>query len=413
MIKMKIPFSPPFINQAVIDEVLDTLNSGWITSGPKVKFLEDEVVKITKSQAAICVNSWTSGAILMLKWFGIKPGDEVIVPAYTYSATALSVLHCGGIPVMVDIEDDFTIDPAKVRQAITNKTKAIMPVDFAGWPCDYDALNSIIKEPAIKSLFIPASEKQEKLGRILLISDAAHSIGATYKNKAAAKACDVTIFSFHAVKNITCAEGGCICLNLPSTFDVKNEYAFLKMYTLNGQSKNAVEKSKAGDWKYDIFFQGLKINMPDLNAAIGLAQIKEYKDKILPLRKNIALSYYEAFKLFPWFIRPPLKDEIRETCYHLFPLRIKGISEIQRDQIIDYITGKGIAVNVHFIPMPMMTLFKDLGYNITDFPVSYKNYANEISLPIYPQLQTDQVNYITRTVINAISAIIPEHIIAV
>jgi dTDP-4-amino-4,6-dideoxygalactose transaminase len=407
---MKIPFSPPFIDQEVIDEVVDTLNSGWITSGPKVKALEDEVVKITGSQAAVAVNSWTSGAILMLKWFGVKEGDEVIMPAYTYSATALSVLHCGATPVMVDIEDDFTISPGKVRQAITNKTKVIMPVDFAGWPCNYDALTEIICEPEMKSLFIPTSDKQEKLGRILMISDAAHSIGAIYKGKSGAVACDVTILSFHAVKNITTGEGGCICLNLPSAFDTQNEYRFLKMYTLNGQSKSALEKSKAGGWKYDILFQGLKINLPDLNAAIGLAQIRHYKNNLLPLRKKVALAYFEGFKLFPWFIQPPLCDGERETSYHLFPLRLKGITEIQRDRIIEFIMEKGIAVNVHFIPMPMMTLFKDLGYKIDDFPMSYKNYAHEISLPIYPQLQPDQINYIIDMVISGVEAQLTETI---
>ncbi|MDB5130264.1 MAG: capsule biosynthesis protein [Mucilaginibacter sp.] len=407
---MRIPFSPPFVDKDVIDEVVDTLNSGWITSGPKVKSLENEIAKLTECPVAICVNSWTSGAILMLKWFGVKEGDEVIVPAYTYSATALSVLHCGATPVMVDIEDDFTISPLKVKQAITNKTKVIMPVDFAGWPCDYDALHEVIHEAGIISLFSPTSEKQEKLGRILLISDAAHSIGATYKGRSAAVSCDVTILSLHAVKNITTAEGGCICLNLPNAFNIQSEFSFLKMYTLNGQSKSALEKSKAGGWKYDILFQGLKINMPDLNAAIGLAQIKKYKTNLLPLRKNVAMSYYDGFKSFQWFINPPLKDETRESSYHLFPLRIKGITETQRDKIVDFIMGKGIAVNVHFIPMPMMTLFKSLGYNIADFPNSYKNFAIEISLPIYPQLQYNQINYIIATVVKGIEIQLAEKI---
>lgn len=407
---MKIPFSPPFIDEAVEAEVLDTLRSGWITTGPKVKALEAEVVKMTGSQSAIGVNSWTSGAILMLKWFGIKEGDEVIVPAYTYSATALSVLHCGATPVMVDIKDDFTIDPEKVKKAITKKTKAIIPVDIAGWPCDYRALRATLDEEEVKKLFVSASEKQKMLGRIIMISDAAHSLGATYEGLAAAKTCDVTIFSFHAVKNITTAEGGCICLNLPEPFDSQEEYRYLRMYTLNGQSKDAFTKSRAGagSWKYDILFQGLKINLPDLNAALGLAQIRQYNETLHPSRKKIALRYCKGFEHYSWFVPPPLEDEVRESAYHLFPLRIRGINEEERDQVVDFLMDKGIAVNVHFIPMPMLTLFKNLGYKIEDYPNSYRQYACEISLPVYPQLENTQIDYIIRTVTEAVNLQIAE-----
>ncbi|MBC7914113.1 MAG: DegT/DnrJ/EryC1/StrS family aminotransferase [Pyrinomonadaceae bacterium] len=402
---MKIPFSPPFIDQSVIDEVIDTLKSGWITSGPKVKALEDEVVKMTGTQAAVCVNSWTSGSILMLKWLGVKEGDEVIVPAYTYSATALSVLHCGATPIMVDIEDDFTISVEKIRNAITNKTKAIIAVDIAGWPCDYKSLNALVRDPDICKKFEPTSEKQQLLNRILLISDAAHSIGAVYNNKPAAQASDVTIFSFHAVKNITTAEGGCICLNLPESFDYQAEYRYLKMNTLNGQTKDALTKSKseAGSWKYDILFPGLKINMPDVCAAIGLAQIRLYPTILHPQRKEVALKYCKAFSEYPWFIPPPLEDKMRESSYHLFALRLNGVTEDERDWIIDELMSKGIAINVHFIPMPMLTLFKNLGYKIEDYPNSYKQYACEISLPIYPQLENIQVNYIIDAVIETVS----------
>jgi dTDP-4-amino-4,6-dideoxygalactose transaminase len=376
---MNIPFSPPFIDKAVIDEVVQTLRSNWITTGPKVAALEQEIVKLTASKAAVCINSWTSGAILMLKWFGVKAGDEVIVPAYTYSATALSVLHCGATPVMVDINDDFCISADAVRKAITPKTKAIIAVDIAGWPCDYDKLNAIINDPEITGLFAAESFKQRILNRILLISDAAHSLGAKFNGLAAAKKSDVTIFSFHAVKNVTTAEGGCICLNLPDHFDTAAEYKYLRMYTLNGQTKDAFSKSLGGGWKYDILFQGLKINMPDICAAIGLAQIKKYETQLLPLRKQVALKYCDGFKDMDWFIAPPLMDENRESSYHLFPLRIKNITEDQRDQIIEDITSDGVAVNVHFIPMPMLTYFKSLGYQIIDYPMAYQQYACEIS----------------------------------
>lgn len=400
---MNIPFSPPYIDQSVVDQVLDTLHNNWITTGPKVKALEQEILNLTGTDAAVCVNSWTSGAILMLKWFGVKAGDEVIIPAYTYCATALSVLHCGATPIMVDVLEDFTIDPDKVRDAITSKTKAIIAVDFAGWPCDYDALNAVISTPSVKKQFVPESEKQLALGRILLIADAAHSIGSQYGDKAAAKKSDVTIFSFHAVKNITTAEGGCICLNLPPTFDVQDEYNYLKIYTLNGQNKDALAKSKGGGWRYDILFQGLKINMPDICAAIGLAQIKKYSQVLMTSRKAIAMQYQDEFKNQDWFLPPTMADGVRESCYHLFPLRIKGISEQQRDSIIDKLTSLGIAVNVHFIPLPMLTYFKNLGYKIEDFPVAYKNYSHEISLPIYPQLTLEQINYITTSLIKIVN----------
>lgn len=400
---MNIPFSPPYIDQSVIDQVVDTLHAKWITSGPKVQALEQEMLKLTGSKAAICVNSWTSGAIMMLKWFGIKEGDEVIVPAYTYCATALCVLHCGAKPVMVDILDDFTIDPVKVREAITPKTKAILAVDIAGLPCNYDAINALVKDPDIQHLFTPESDKQSLLGRILVISDAAHSIGANYGGLPSAKKADITIFSFHAVKNITTAEGGCICLNLPEVFDNSAEYSFLKMFSLNGQTKDAFAKSQGANWRYDIVSKGLKINMPDICAAVGLAQIRQYSTKLLPRRKAIAEAYCAGLSAFSWFIPPVLQDETRESSYHLFPLRVNNITEADRDQIINYLMSKGVNVNVHFIPMPMLSFFKNTGYRIEDYPNSYNQYSCEISLPIYAQLTDEEVTYIIENVIEGVN----------
>lgn len=394
----KIPFSPPFIDQDTIDEVIATLKSGWITTGPKVKELESEIVKLTGCQQSLCVNSWTSGAILVLKWLGVGPGDEVIVPAYTYSATALSVLHCGATPVMVDVKEDFTIDPEKIKKAITKKTKAIMPVDIAGLMCDYSFINELVNDAEIKKLFNPNSAKQQHLGRILVISDAAHSIGAKYKGINSGCATDITIFSFHAVKNITTAEGGAICLNLPESFDASEEYKLMRLWSLNGQTKDAFTKSQAGGWRYDILFQGLKVNMPDVCAAIGLSQIRKYNVLLLKERKRVADFYSNFFKEKVWAQCPILKDETRTSCNHLYALRIKSIREKKRDLMIDYITEKGITVNVHFVPMPMLTLFKDLGYDIKDYPVAYDNYAREISLPIYPQLTNEQLERICMTV---------------
>ncbi|KHJ39135.1 UDP-4-amino-4-deoxy-L-arabinose--oxoglutarate aminotransferase [Pedobacter glucosidilyticus] len=393
-----IPFSPPYVDEDSVNEVIDTLKSGWITTGPKVKKLEEEVVNLTGCQQVLCVNSWTSGAILVLKWFGVGPGDEVIVPAYTYSATALSVLHCGATPVMVDVLEDFTIDPEKVRLAINKNTKVIIPVDIAGLMCDYGAINNIVKETTVSKLFTANSDKQKQLGRILVMADAAHSIGASFNEFKSGCAGDITIFSFHAVKNITTAEGGAICLKLPEQFNPAEEYKLMRLWSLNGQNKDAFTKSQAGGWRYDILFQGLKVNMPDICAAVGLSQIRKYDSVLLKERKRVADYYTSFFQSKDWAQCPVIQDDKRISCNHLYALRIKGINEDKRDRMIDYITSEGISVNVHFIPMPMLTVFKNLGYDIKDYPVSYDNYSREISLPIYPQLSNENLEMICATV---------------
>ena len=402
---MNIPFSPPYIDESIIEEVVNTLKSGWITTGPKVKALEEAIAKYISMSPVLCVNSWTSGAFMMLKWFGIKEGDEVIVPAYTYSSTALVVLHCGAKPVMVDINDEFVISKEAIRKAITPRTKAIIPVDIAGWPCDYEGIMNLINEKEIIALFQPESEVQKNLNRIILIADAAHSFGATYKGKSPAVIPDISIYSLHAVKNLTTAEGGAICINLPSPFNNTEIYKYLRMMTLNGQSKDAFQKSEAGGWKYDILMQGLKINMPDICASIGLAQIRIY-NRLLAERKILFQKYSDSFGVFDWIQLPP-QDTLNQTSsYHLYALRIRGINENQRDLMIKEITKAGIAVNVHFIPLPMLTLFKGLGFRIEEYPSSYYNYSREISLPIYPQLTTDQVDYIVQQTVIAYKKII-------
>jgi dTDP-4-amino-4,6-dideoxygalactose transaminase len=402
---MNIPFSPPFIDQSVIDEVVSCLDSGWITTGPKAKALEEEISKYIRIPNILCVNSWTSGAIMMLKWFGVKEGDEVIVPAYTYSATALAVLHCNAKPVMVDVTSDLVISVEAIHKSITTKTKAIIPVDIAGWPCDYKSIMALVMEPEIKALFKPESEVQHKLNRIMVIADSAHSFGAFQDGESPAKFSDISIFSLHAVKNLTTAEGGAICINLPLPFDNDETYKYLRMMTLNGQTKDAFTKSKAGGWRYDIIQQGFKINMPDVCAAIGLAQIRQY-DKLLAERKRVFQRYSELLGQYNWVQLPPQDNDFQSSSYHLYALRIKNISEIQRDLIIDEITKSGIAVNVHFIPLPMLTLFKGLGYRIDDYPVAYDNYSREISLPIYPQLTDTQVSFISDAIVNSYEKVI-------
>lgn len=391
---MNIPFSPPYIDKDIENEVLECLRSGWITTGPKVRDLESLSAKFLGTEKAVCVNSWSSGASLVLKWLGVGVGDEVIVPAYTYSATALAILHAGAKPVMVDILDDFTIDPEAIRKAITPATKAVMPVDIAGWPCDYAAIKAVLNSAEVKGMFNAANDIQRQFGRPAVVADAAHSLGATYNNKPAAQASDITIFSLHAVKNVTTAEGGVISLNLPTPFSNEEVYKWMKLNSLNGQTKDAFAKSQGGSWKYDIVSRGLKINMPDLCAAVGLAQLKKYPGLLLPERERVFHHYASFFSRKEWAIVPPSEEGGRKSSFHLFPLRLKNVSEQQRDKIIEKMAEAGVATNVHFIPMPMLTLFKSLGYKIENYPNAYNNYACEISLPIYPQLTSEMCDYI-------------------
>ena len=402
---MKIPFSPPFIDDDVKQEVLSALDSGWITTGPKVKALEDETAKYAGVENVLCVNSATSALMLVLHWLGIGRGDEVIIPAYTYCATALAVMHIGATPVMVDVKDDFNIDTEAVKNAITGKTKAIMPVDFAGWPCNYQALYNVVKDQAVQARFLPKGDIQKQLGRIAIVSDAAHSFGASVNNKKTGSLADITVFSFHAVKNLTTAEGGAICITMPAPFDNASIYKTLRLWSLNGQTKDAYTKSQAGGWRYDIVYPGFKINMPDVCAAIGLAQIRKYDEELLKERKRVYDFYNSAFSTFAWAQIPPFMEEGKMCSYHLYPLRINNISEDQRDQIIELITAQEVSVNVHFIPLPLLTLFGQLGYEIKNFPTTYSNYSREISLPIYPQLHNTMCQHIVNTVIKAVNEI--------
>lgn len=403
---MQIPFSPPFIDEDVLNEVIDSLNSGWITTGPKVKQLEYEIEKLTSCERALCINSATSGLMIALKWFGIGPGDEVIIPAYTYAATALAVVHLGAKPIIVDIKDDFTIDPYKIQKAITAKTKVIIPVDIAGWPADYDLIYEILNDSIIQNMYTPSSNPQRSLGRILIMSDAAHSLGATYRGRPIGKTADITVFSFHAVKNVTTAEGGVICLDLPEKFTNSEVYNLMRLMSLNGQTKDAFTKTKAGGWKYDIILPGFKMNMPDVCAAIGLAQIKKYKQFLVHERKRVAEAYHTFFSDYSWAEIPLLNNNDTCTSYHIYPLRIKGINENQRDLIIEDISKQNVSVNVHFIPLPMLTLFKNLGYNIDDYPTAYDCYSREISLPIYPQLNSIQIDIICNAVLKSYQKVV-------
>ncbi len=396
---MKIPFSPPYIDDDIRKEVLEALDSGWITTGPKVLALEKLTAEFAGVDFANCTNSATSALMLVLHWFGVTSGDEVIIPAYTYAATALAVMHVGATPVMVDCGQDLNMDADKIADSITPKTKAIIPVDIAGWPCDYQLIYNTVEKQASK--FVATTDTQKKLNRILVLADAAHSIGAKYNNKPIGSLADITVFSFHAVKNVTTAEGGAICLNMPAPFNNEQIHKTFKLWSLNGQTKDAYTKTLKGGWKYDIVYPGFKMNMPDICAAIGLAQLRKYNSLLLKERNRVFDAYVSSFSQHQWAELPPQDTNEKTGSYHLFALRVNGISESQRDRMIEHITETGVSVNVHFQPLPLLSVFKERGYNINNFPVAYDNYSREISLPIYPELDQYKIDYIAKAVVNA------------
>lgn len=399
-----IPFSPPRIDQKIIDEVTDTLRSGWITTGPKTKRFEVELQKYTNCKRVLCLNSATAGLEIMLRWYGVGEGDEVILPAYTYSATANVIMHCGATPVFVDVnEDDFNISVQRIEEAITSNTKVIMPVDFGGLPCDYAAINALTEKH--RGLFKAANNIQEQLGRILVLSDAAHSIGAWYQGKRAGALTDVSVISFHAVKNLTTAEGGAICLNLPG-FDNDKIYQDLCVKTLHGQNKDALAKTVPGNWKYDIVEAGYKFNMTDILSSIGLVELSRYDAETLPVRKSICDQYDEGLKAYPWAKLPIFETPDKVSSYHLYPLRINQCTEMQRDEIITSISSLGVSVNVHFIPVPMMSFYKKLGFKIDDYPVTKSNYEVEISLPVFFDLNKAQVQEVISVVVESVNKVL-------
>jgi dTDP-4-amino-4,6-dideoxygalactose transaminase len=399
-----IPFSPPHIDQKVVDEVTKVLLSGWITTGPKTKLFEKEITNYCGNKNTLCLNSATAGLEIILRWFGLKEGDEVILPAYTYSATANVVMHCGATPVFVDVNaTDFNISIENIEKAITSKTKVIMPVDFGGYVCDYDEINSLVVKH--KDLFVSQSEEQKMLGRILVLSDSAHSFGATYKAKKAGSLTDISVFSFHAVKNLTTAEGGAIALNLPAPFNNEAVYKSLCIKTLHGQDKDALAKTQKGNWRYDIVEPGYKCNMTDIMAAIGLVELERYDSSTSKVREHIFKQYDTAFSKYDWAQLPEHSSENKKSCYHLYALRIKGITEEQRDAIIKEIFDHDVSVNVHFIPVPMMSFYKNLGYDIKNYPVTYDNFAREISLPVFVDLNDDLVKCVINAVVESVNKV--------
>lgn len=401
-----IPFSPPRIDDKSIAEVIDTLKSGWITTGPKTKLFEKKISEYTGAKSTLCLNSASAGLELMLRWFGVGPGDEVIVPAYTYCASANVVVHCGAVPVLVDIDEKtFNLNISQLKNLVNKRTKVIMPVDIAGLPCNYDEINNFVNSPAVKSLFKPKNEIQKTLGRILVLSDAAHSFGAEYKGQKTGSLCDISVFSFHAVKNLTTAEGGAVALNLPKPFDNEELYKFLCVLSLHGQNKDALAKTK-GNWRYDVITAGFKANMTDIQASLGLVELERYESETLPRRKQIFDFYTESFKNNKNFTVPFYEDETYKSSYHVYLLRVNNVDEAKRDAIIQEIYENGVSVNVHFQPLPLLSFYKGLKYKMKDYPQAYENYKCEISLPVYYDLSDEEAVKVVEVVKAAVAKII-------
>lgn len=387
---MKIPFSPPDITELEIEQVVEALKSGWITTGPKTKALEQKIADFCGTDKAVCLNSQTACAEMALRVLGIGPGDEVIVPAYTYTATASVVCHVGAKLVMVDIQpDSLEMDYDQLEAVITENTKVIIPVDLAGIPCDYDRIFSIVEKK--RELFTPSNDIQRAMGRISVNADAAHAFGASWHGKRVGSIADFTAFSFHAVKNLTTAEGGALTWRDIPGIDNEAIYKQIQLLSLHGQSKDALAKTQLGAWEYDIVGPWYKCNMTDVAAAMGLAQMQRY-DALLSRRKDIIQRYDAAFKPLGVQVLKHYTEDYQSSG-HLYITRIPGITSDQRNEIIIRMAEQGIACNVHYKPLPMMTAYKNLGFDIADYPNAYRYFANEITLPLHTVLMDDQVDY--------------------
>lgn len=388
---MKIPFSPPDITEAEIEEVADALRSGWITTGPKTKELEREVAAFCGTNRAVCLNSQTACGEMTLRVLGVGEGDEVITSAYTYTASASVVCHVGAKLVLVDTQkDSLEMDYDKLEAAITEKTKVIIPVDLGGVPCDYDRIFSIVEKK--KALFHPANELQKTIGRVIVMADAAHAFGATWKGRPVGSIADFSNFSFHAVKNFTTAEGGAATWRSIEGVDDEALYHQYQLLSLHGQSKDALAKTQLGAWEYDIVGPWYKCNMTDVTAAIGLAQMKRYKG-LLERRKEIIGKYDAALKPLGIEVLDHYSEK-HQSSGHLYITRIPGITLEQRHEIIVKMAEAGIACNVHYKPLPMMTAYKNLGFDIQDYSNAYERFANEITLPLHTKLTDEEVDYV-------------------
>ncbi len=397
--KRMIPFSPPDISELEINEVAETLRSGWITTGPRTKSLERNLAEWLNVKKCVCLNSQTACAEMALRLMGIGHGDEVIVPAYTYTASASVIDHVGAKIVLVDIQNDSCeMDYDALENAITSKTKAIIPVDLAGIPCDYDRMYEIVERK--KHLYIPANDMQAAFGRVVVCADTAHALGAKYQGKMIGSVADFSSFSFHAVKNFTTAEGGALTWRTIPGVSNDEIYNKLQLLSLHGQSKDALAKTKLGAWEYDIVGTYYKCNMTDIMAAIGLKQFERYPD-MLRRRREIIEKYDDAFKSLGIEVLEHYADGY-ESSGHLYLTRIPGITCEQRNEIIIKMAECGIACNVHYKPLPMHTAYKNLGFDIADYPNSYARFVNEITLPLHTCLTDEDVEYIIENYTNIV-----------
>lgn len=391
MRKMNIPFSPPDMSEEEIKEVIDTLKSGWITTGPKVKEFEKEIAEYCHTSKAVCLNSATACMEMTLRLLGIGPGDEVITSAYTYTASCSVICHVGATPILVDVKkDSFEMDYDQLADKVTDKTKAIIPVDLAGIMCDYDKIFEVVE--AKKNVFKANNEIQKAFDRIIVLADAAHAFGASRKGKMCGEVADFTSFSFHAVKNLTTAEGGAVVWKDIKGIDNEWIYKQYQLLSLHGQTKDALNKTKLGAWEYDIMLPAYKCNMTDIMGGIGLAQLKRYP-KLLARRKEIIDKYNEGFKGLNIQVLNHY-NETHQSSGHLYLTRINGITLEQRNKIIELMAEKGIACNVHYKPLPMLTAYKNLGFDIADYPNAYNQFINEITLPLHTKLTDEEVEYV-------------------
>lgn len=388
---MNIPFSPPDISEEEIEEVVDALKSGWITTGPKTKRLEKELLKFTGTNIGVCLNSQTAAAEMTLRVLGIGEGDEVITTAYTYTATASVIDHVGAKIVMVDTqEDSLEMDYDKLDSLINEKTKAIIPVDLAGIPCDYDRIFEIVE--AKKDLFKANNDIQKAFDRVIVIADTAHALGAEYKGKKVGSVADFSNFSFHAVKNLTTAEGGYATWRDREGIDNEKLYKKYQLLSLHGQSKDALNKTKLGSWEYDVIGPWHKCNMTDVLASIGLAQVRRYPD-LLKRRKDIIEKYDETFRAIGVETLDHFTDDYSSSG-HLYITRVPGIGEEERNKIIEEMAKAGVACNVHYKPLPLLTAYKNLGFDINNYPNAYKHYQNAITLPLHTKLTDEEIDYV-------------------
>ena len=396
----KISFSPPDMTGAEAAMVAEVLDSGWITTGPKTKEFEHLISMCCNTQKSVCLNSATACMEMALKVLGVGPGDEVIVPAYTYTATASSVCHVGARPVMVDTTPgSYEMDYEKVAEAITERTKVVIPVDLGGVICDYDKVFQAVESR--KSLFIPSNEIQKVFGRVIVLADAAHAFGAKRHGRMCGETADFTSFSFHAVKNLTTAEGGALTWRSREGLDDEAVYKQLQLLSLHGQSKDALAKTQLGAWEYDIVAPYYKCNMTDIMAGIGLAQLKRYPE-LLYRRRQIAGRYNEALKGYNVQILDHYGTD-HSSSGHLYLVRLLGKDVDFRNDVIVKMAERGIACNVHYKPLPMMTAYKTMGFDIKDFPNAYNQYRNEITLPLHTHLSDDDVQYVMDNFIEIIS----------